>query len=85
MHVHLEKQMFWKVLRHVFVPSNGLDENYIKGAFYPRVHLSPLYPTLRNLYFIIFLPTLSLNGKDLISECERISDIHVLTTIDRCI
>ncbi len=71
--------MFWKVLRHVFVPSNGLDEKYIKGAFYPGVHLSPLYPTLRNFYFIIFLPKLSLNGRTLISECERISDIHVLT------
>ncbi len=32
-HVYLEKRMFWKVLRHVFVPSSGLDENNIKGSF----------------------------------------------------
>ncbi len=30
--------MFWKVLRHVFVPSSDLEENNIKGAF------SPVYP-----------------------------------------
>ncbi len=35
--ISLERQMFWKVLRHVFVPSSGLDENNIKGAFYPIV------------------------------------------------
>ncbi len=73
--------MFWKVLRHVFVPSSGFDENSIKGAFYLGAPLAPLYPTLRNLYFIIFLPKLSLNGRALISEFERMSDIHVLTAI----
>ncbi len=36
-HVHIEKRMFWKVLSHVFVPSSGLDENNIKGAFSPVV------------------------------------------------
>ncbi len=35
--------MFWKVLGHVFVPSSGLDENNIKGAFYPGALLVPLY------------------------------------------
>ncbi len=33
--------MFWKVLRHVLVPSSGLEENNIKGAFSPVV---PYYP-----------------------------------------
>ncbi len=38
LHKHLEKRMFMKVLRHIFVPSSGLDEkNNIKGAFYPVV------------------------------------------------
>ncbi len=44
LHVHLEKRMFLKVLCHVFVPSSGLEENNVKGAFYPRVPLAPLYP-----------------------------------------
>ncbi len=31
--------MFWKVLRHVFVPSSGLDENNIEGhLLYPIVY-----------------------------------------------
>ncbi len=45
-HVHLEKRMFWKVLRHVFVPSSGLEENNIKGAFYLGAPLAPLYHTI---------------------------------------
>ncbi len=44
MHMYLEKQMFWKLLSHVFVPSSGLEENNIKGAFYPVAPLAPLYP-----------------------------------------
>ncbi len=32
--------MFWKVLRHIFVPSSGLEENNIKGAFYPEAPLA---------------------------------------------
>ncbi len=36
--------MFWKVLRQVLEPPSGLDENNIKGAFYPGVPLAPLYP-----------------------------------------
>ncbi len=28
------------MLRHVFVPSSGLDENDIKDAFYPGVPLA---------------------------------------------
>ncbi len=36
--------MFCKVLRHVLVPSSGLDENNIKGAFYPGAPLAPLHP-----------------------------------------
>ncbi len=43
--------MFWEVLCHVFVPSSGLDENNIKGAFYPGVALAPLYPTKDALTF----------------------------------
>lgn len=35
--------MFWKMLRHIFVPSNGLDEHNIKGTFYPKAPLAPLY------------------------------------------
>ncbi len=46
-HVHLDKQRFWKVLRHVFVPSSGLDENDIKDAFYPGVPLAPFVPYWR--------------------------------------
>ncbi len=46
MHVHLEKGMFWKVLSHIFVPSSGLDENNIKGAFYPGALLAQLYPNI---------------------------------------
>ncbi len=42
--VHLEKQMFWKVPLYVFVPYSGLDENNIKGAFYPEAPLGLLYP-----------------------------------------
>ncbi len=30
------------VHRYVFVPSSGLDENNIKGAFYPGAPLAPL-------------------------------------------
>ncbi|ROK15721.1 Cadherin-23 [Anabarilius grahami] len=41
--VHLKKRMFRKVLRHVFVPSSGLEENKIKCAFYPGVALALLY------------------------------------------
>ncbi len=40
--------MFWKVLRHVFVPSSGLDENNIKGTFYSEVPLAPLYPNIEH-------------------------------------
>ncbi len=42
--------MFWKVLRHVFVPSSGLEENNIKSAFYPGAPLAPLYPTVVNVH-----------------------------------
>ncbi len=44
-HLHAEKRMFCKVLCHVFVPSSGLDENNIKGAFYPKPFLI-LFPSL---------------------------------------
>ncbi len=46
LHVHLEKRMLWKVLWHIFVPSSGLGENNIKGAFYPGAPLALLYPIL---------------------------------------
>jgi len=36
--------MFWKVLRYVFMPSSGLEENKIKGAFSPTVPLALFYP-----------------------------------------
>ncbi len=36
--------MFWKVICHVFVPSSGLEENNIKGTFYPGAPLALLYP-----------------------------------------
>ncbi len=60
--MHLEKRMFWKVLCHVFVPSSGLDENNIKGAFSPVVPYTALQgagsPALLRmlsvcLYFIV--------------------------------
>ncbi len=41
--MHLEKEMIWKVLHHVFVPSSGLEENNIKGAFYPVVPYIYIY------------------------------------------
>ncbi len=44
--------MFCKVLRHVLVPSSGLDENNIKGAFYPGAPLAPLYPKVEFYSYI---------------------------------
>ncbi len=42
--------MLWKVLRHVFVPSSGLDENNIKGTFYPGAPLAQLYSTFNLIH-----------------------------------
>ncbi len=65
-HAHLEKRMFWKVLRHVFVPSSGLDENNIKGAFnhvvpYPRQLLKSNFATTCQLAVIGVLVVCPLN------------------------
>ncbi len=70
-HLHAEKRMFCKVLCHVFVPSSGLDENNIKGAFYPGAPLAPLYPKP----FLILFPSLSCSRAHPIS---RTSASHLL-------
>ncbi len=51
--------MFWKVLRHVFVPFSGLEENNIEGTFYPRAPLALLYPV--GLLFTLHVLKVELN------------------------
>ncbi len=58
--------MFCKVQRHIFVPSSGLDETNIKGAFYPGGPLAPLYPIVIIFTSIIIIFHQNFTGKILV-------------------